>query len=284
MARKKRTVVTGFAESDKKPEKKGKRNKKKVVDERWSKKSETGRVIKDKFIEEREIKTQTVHPKNPNQKLYLDSLRKNRITIAIGSSGSGKTYVACAYAANALVKGDIDRIVLIRPYEHTSRSIGLRPGSADEKLLPIMQSMLEPLEQVLGTANYQYHMEHGNIKMEALEDIRGRSYRNTMLIIDEASNCDVHTMKTLVTRLGNESSLVICGDSAAWQKDIKTKSGLTWFVDTIKTLRKSVPEYLDNEDANELYNNIGIITFTKDDVVRSGITKLFVKVFDEVLV
>ena len=88
-------------------------------------------------------------------------------------------------------------------------------------------------------------------------------------------------MKTLVSRIGEGSQLVICGDQASWQQDIKGDSGLTWLMDTVHEVRKDDPDWLNEEDKNNLYNEIGFVKFTKDDVVRSGISSLFVKIFDE---
>ena len=111
--------------------------------------------------------------------------------------------------------------------------------------------------------------------------VRGRSFYKSIIVVDEASNCDAKTMKTLVSRIGEGSQLVICGDQASWQQDIKGESGLTWLVDTIHEVRKDNPDWLNAEDKHHLYNEIGFVKFTKDDVVRSGISSLFVKIFDE---
>ena len=88
-------------------------------------------------------------------------------------------------------------------------------------------------------------------------------------------------MQTLLTRVGKNGQIIFCGDTAPWQKDIKGESGLDWAINLIKKKRRDHPEYLDQEDFDNLHNNIGIVEFTRDDVVRSGITKLFVKMFDE---
>ena len=141
--------------------------------------------------------------------------------------------------------------------------------------------MFEPLRNVFGPKHFEYLLEKGDIVPEAIEACRGRSYYKTIVILDEASNCDVKTMKTLVSRLGEGSKLIICGDQASWQQDIKGESGLTWLVDTVHQVRKDNPEWLNAEDKHHLYNEIGFVKFTKDDVVRSGISSLFVKIFDE---
>lgn len=148
-------------------------------------------------------------------------------------------------------------------------------------MLPIMQSMIDPIRQVLGDSEFDYSLEHGKIKLESLEDCRGRSYKNSVVIVDGASNTDVKAMQTLVTRIDEGSQMIFCGDSAPWQKDIKGESGLTWITSVINRAKKDIPWFLDSDDQDELYNNIGIVNFTREDVVRSGLAKLFVKIFDE---
>jgi phosphate starvation-inducible PhoH-like protein len=237
---------------------------------------------KEKFEEEHKSKLFDLKPKTPAQVQYLQNLKSKQLNFAVGASGSGKTFVACVYAVNKFLEGEFERIVLIRPYEFVGRTIGMRPGSSDEKLMPVMQSMLDPIKQVLGAGQFEYALEHGQIIMESLEDCRGRSYKNTIIIVDEASNTDVKAIQTLVTRIDEGSQMIVCGDTASWQQDIKGESGLKFILDLIKKLRKESPEYLDGEDYENLTNNIGIVTFTRDDVVRSGLAKLFVKAFDEI--
>jgi phosphate starvation-inducible PhoH-like protein len=238
--------------------------------------------VRQKFVEEKTAKVFPLVAKSANQVKYIDMLKTKQLCYAVGASGSGKTYVACIHAVNKFLRGEVERIVLIRPYEQVGRSIGLRPGSGVEKLLPIMQSMLDPIKQVLGAGQFQYALENGQIILEALEDCRGRSYKNSVIIVDEASNTDTKAMQTLVTRVDHGSQMIVCGDTKAWQQDIKGDSGLTFILNLIHSLRKSMPEYLDAEDYAELTNNIGIVYFDRDDVVRSGLAKLFVKAFDEI--
>ncbi len=258
-------------------------NKAEVRERRNVKKRMRGKQdTPEKFQELKERKIKPLQAMNDNQALYMHCLAEKTITICSGSSGSGKSYVACYDSAVALLKGDIDKIILIRPYEQVGKSIGLRPGSNEEKLLPLMQSMLQPLEEVLGTGEFEYCLKSGKIVMEALEDVRGRSYKNSRVIVDECQSTDVQTIKTLVTRIGEGSSLVLCGDDVPWQQDSRGLSGLTWLINTVNKLREYEVDYLDEYDEWELHNSIGMVHFTKDDVVRSGITRMFVKVFDEV--
>lgn len=236
---------------------------------------------KAKFEEEHVAKVFSLQPKTPAQVEYIKLLKSKQLLFAIGASGSGKTFCACVHAVNKLLLGEVERIVLIRPYEAVGKSIGLRPGSTEEKLFPLMQSMLDPMKQILGAGKFQYALEHGQIILEALEDCRGRSYKNSIIILDEGSNTDIKSMQTLVTRVDTGSQMIVCGDTAKWQQDIKGDSGLPFILELIKKLRVEQPDYLDSEDWGQLTDNIGIVKFTRDDVVRSGLAKLFVKAFDE---
>ncbi len=239
------------------------------------------RKIKEKFRDIKHSKVFNIQPLNHSQVRYLELLKTKQLVISLGASGAGKTWMACTHAVNEYLKGNVDGIVLIRPYEFVGRSVGLRPGSNFEKLLPIMQSMIDPIKQVLGEAEFDYAVQHGKIVLESLEDCRGRSYKKKFVIVDEASNTDIKAMQTLVTRIDEGSRMVFCGDSAEWQKDIRGESGLVWIDKLITRLKRDKPWYLDQEDNDELYNNIGVVTFGREDVVRSGLAKLFVKVFDE---
>ncbi len=236
-------------------------------------------AIKEKFAEQRLASVVVITPKTENQLKALDLMKKRQVVILRGSSGSGKSYLACTHAANRYLKGEVERIVLIRPYEAVGRSIGLRPGSGEDKLRPLMQSMLQSLERVFGKAQLEAKIAAGNVVMEALEDVRGRSYRNSVVILDEGQNADKNAMKALLTRLEESSQLVICGDGR--QKDTKSESGIDWAVNIIEKARKEKPAYLNEQDLHHAYNNFGCVTFTNEDIVRSGFTALMVKIFDE---
>lgn len=238
--------------------------------------------IKPKFVEERAAKIYPLEAKTPNQKKYIDLLKSKTVVCASGSSGVGKTFVAAVYAANEFLKGNFNQIVLLRPVEPVSgKTLGYRPGTVGEKLFEAYQSMYEPLRIVFGPQHFDYLIDKGDITPLAIEMVRGRSFYKSIIIVDEASNCDIKTIKTLVSRIGEGSQLVICGDQASWQQDIKGDSGLVWLMDTIHKVRKDNPDWLNEEDKHHLYNEIGFVNFTKEDVVRSGISSLFVKIFDE---
>ncbi len=235
-------------------------------------------VVSEKFAEIRAQKVFDLIPKTENQSKAIKILKEKKVTVLRGSSGSGKSYLACIHAANEYLKGNVKKIVLIRPYEMVARTIGLRPGSAEDKLRPLMQSMLQYLELVFGKAELEAKIASGTVVLEALEDCRGRSYENSWIICDEAQNIDSHGMKALVTRLNENSKICFCGDGK--QKDTKADSGIDSLCNIINKVRKESPAYLNEKDMWEANNNFGVVTFTHDDVVRSGFTALMVKVID----
>lgn len=235
-------------------------------------------IVKEKFQQVRAAKIVDIQPKTAAQGLALKAVKQCQVVVLHGSSGTGKTHIACTFAANEYLRGSFDRIVLVRPYEHVGKTIGLRPGTGEEKMKPLMQSMLQMLSKVFGGAELEAKISAGNVVMEAVEDVRGRSYERSIVIVDEAQNLTPHAMKALLTRINEDSQLILCGDGK--QKDTKDVSGINWIIDTMKNIRKNRPDYLTDDDMDIAYNNFASVEFTADDIVRGGFTKLMVKVFD----
>jgi len=163
-----------------------------------------------------------LHPKNENQKVFLDNLKYDSIAVAEGSAGTGKTLLSCWHAAKKLHYGDVKKVVLIRAYQPLAgRSIGLLPGTVQEKLQPFYQQMLDYFEDYLGKATTQIHLTQGTIEICSLETIRGRSWSDAIIIVDEAQNLFVPEVQALVTRLGEGSQMILCGDDSGIQTDVK---------------------------------------------------------------
>lgn len=236
------------------------------------------REIKPKFQEEHKRQVYNLVPKTENQATAIQYLKFKQMVVLFGSAGTGKTFLASIHAANRYLMGEIDKIVIIRPYEHVGRSIGLRPGTGNEKILPLVRTLVDDLILVLGESNVAYMIEHGKIVLEALEDVRGRSYSKSCVIVDESQNCDEKTMKALLTRLEEDSQLIFCGDGD--QKDIKESSGLKWMIDIIDRVRMERPYLMTAEDINQAFTNIGMVSFTYNDIVRSGLTAFWVKAME----
>lgn len=228
-------------------------------------KVQTQRVQKEKF--ERTV-FPSVLPRNENQKKLLEAIKYNTVVVAHGSAGTGKTLISCYHAAKKLHYNDIRKIVLIRAYQPLAgRSIGFLPGTLDEKLLPYYQQMIDYLEDCLGKGSMEIALKNKVVEICSLETIRGRSWDNCIVIVDEAQNLFVPEVQALMTRIGENCQMIICGDSSGIQTDVKKgMDGLTY-------LNKIVSKYNISDCA--------FVEFNRDDIVRSGMTKEFVIAFEE---
>jgi phosphate starvation-inducible PhoH-like protein len=195
-------------------------------------------------------------PQNFAQAQYLESIQKNPITFGIGSAGTGKTYIATAYAAEQLYYKRIDKIILTRPaVEAAGESLGFLPGELIEgKLLPYMIPYLETLNDLLGKSFVEYNLKVGNIEPVPLAYMRGRSFKNCLIIADEMQSATSMQMKLLLTRIGVDTKIVINGDTA--QRDTTSTTGL----EDASVRLSHLPE-------------VEVVRFFDNDCVRSGICK-----------
>lgn len=225
-----------------------------------SQKTQEQRVIKEKFSR---VHFPALLPKNDKQSELLEALKYDTVVVAQGSAGTGKTLLSCWHAAKKLHYGDVKKVVLIRAYQPLAgRSIGFLPGTADEKLIPYYQQMLDYFEDYLGKATTEIHIKNKTIEICSLETIRGRSWDNTIIIVDESQSLFVPEVQALVTRVGEGTQMIFCGDNSGIQTDVRTgMDGLTY-------LHKLVTKHK--------IDDVSFITFTCDDIVRSGIVKDFV--------
>lgn len=200
-------------------------------------------------------------PKNNNQKLYIEALREGDQVVVFGPAGTGKTYVVATYAASEYNLKNINKIVITRPHVAVGKDIGYLPGTLEEKCAPWALPVIDVLEKHLGKGVVETGLKNGNIETVPLALIRGRSFDNTLMIVDEAQNLSVEELKALVTRVGQGSKLVINGD--VQQSDLKQGDGLTKIVHLVKKYQLPIP----------------VIEFTVDDIIRSDITAMWVKTF-----
>jgi phosphate starvation-inducible PhoH-like protein len=221
------------------------------------------RVQKEKFAR---VVFPVVVPKNESQKKYAEALRVNTLVVAQGSAGTGKTYQVTYHAAKKLHYGDIKKIVLIRAYQPLAgRTTGFLPGDIQMKLLPFYQQMIDYLEDCLGKASVEIALKSGTIEICSLETIRGRSWSDAIVIVDEAQNLYPAEIQALVTRIGENCQMVLCGDNAQNDQKAGQMTGL---------------QYLEKVAGKYRIDDSAFITFTRDDVVRSGMVKDFVLAFD----
>jgi len=199
-------------------------------------------------------------PKNELQAEFIKALKTKPLVMGIGPAGTGKTYVAGMIAAQMLLKGEIDKIILTRPNVATGKTLGHFPGSVSEKLAPWLAPILNVLKYGLGTGDYEYRLEK-TILVQPLETIRGQSFDDAFVIVDESQNLTIEEIKALTTRIGDNTVMALIGDST--QADVRNGTELTRFVEMCHKSDIDVP----------------VITFGIDQIVRSDICADLVKMF-----
>ena len=180
----------------------------------------------------------------------------------LGPAGAGKTWIAATYAADLYRTGRIDKIILTRPNVPCGRSLGFFPGSMQEKFAPWATPIIDAIKERIGDAPFDIALKHGDIEMVPFEVMRGRSWKNAFVLLDEAQNTSITEIKTFLTRLGEDCVSVINGDVS--QSDIQQASGLNRMIELIRQHDLPVP----------------VIEFGIDDIVRSGICAMWVRAFE----
>lgn len=210
-------------------------------------------------------KDRVIKPKNKAQQNLLNSFKAKVVTVAVGSAGTGKSFLAATSAAQALMDKDVRKVIITRPNVPISTSLGFFPGTLEEKMAPWAIPIMSNIQDYLGKGVVESQVRNGNIEIVPFETIRGRSFDNTFVILDEAQNTTLEEMKAFVTRLGENTTCVITGDLT--QSDIGKKNGLEHL---LKLVGKD----------KALQRYVGVIEFTSSDIVRSGICQLFVEAFE----
>ena len=196
-------------------------------------------------------KVKTLEAKTENQKEYIRSIIENDVVFCSGPSGSGKSYIAAGIASDHLHRGEIDQVLISRPLVCTGKEIGSLPGDLLEKIAPYLLPMQENFRHFLGRAYYGMYYNEGRIKYQPLEVMRGSTFHNTYMILDEAQNCTFEQIKMFITRMGQGSKVLINGDTK--QCDL-SKSGLWDCIEKLKNVE-----------------GVGISTLTTQDIQRNGI-------------
>lgn len=211
----------------------------------------------------------TIKPKNKKQGKYLNMLKHSEITLAIGSSGTGKTYLPSVLAADMLDdnRNGIEKIIICRPNEGPGKTIGFLKGGLEEKMMPWAAPILDAIAErwgggQVGKMKVEDAVKRGVIELLPLEHARGKTFNNAFVIVDEIQNTDWESLKNLTLRPGMDCKLVMCGDIE--QKDIKGSSGLSTLID------------LSN---NYEYTPWNIIEFGIDDCVRNKTVKFTLQLY-----
>lgn len=205
-----------------------------------------------------------ITPRTPNQKRYVDAIRKADIVFGVGPAGTGKTYLAVAMAVAALQRGDVRRILLTRPAVEAGEKLGFLPGDLAEKVNPYLRPLYDALHDMFDTAKCDRLIEQGSIEVAPLAFMRGRTLNRCFVILDEAQNTTRQQMKMFLTRLGPSSKAVVTGDMTQIDLPSGRGSGL--------------------HDARRILGRIESIPFVEFDavdVVRHPLVKQIIEAYDE---
>ncbi len=194
-----------------------------------------------------------IKPLNYIQGEYLDAIENAEIIFGIGSAGTGKTYIAASYAAGELFHKRVDKIILTRPNVETGRGMGFLPGELDEKYAPYLQPFDQVFTKALGKGFYEYSLKAKDIDPKPLGFMRGASFENCIILVDEAQNLTKTEFKMLLSRIGKNCKVILSGDPK--QTDI-SDSGL---LDATKRLAG--------------IKGVEIVNFRDEDIVRSQMCK-----------
>ena len=208
-----------------------------------------------------EAKTSGLVPRTEKQREFLAALKSSRQVFVLGPAGTGKTYVTATYAADLYVTKQIDKIVITRPHVAVGKELGFLKGDLTEKTMPWALPVLDVLEKHLGKGAVETGIKNNNIEMAPLALMRGRSFDDAFIIVDETQNITTHELKMLLTRVGENTTIVLNGD--VQQSDLKEADGLSKVIHLAKKYLLPVP----------------IIEFGVEDIVRSDITAMWVKTF-----
>ncbi len=198
------------------------------------------------------------------QKKYVDAIKDNTIIIGIGPAGTGKTYLAVAMAVKAFREHKVRKIILTRPAVEAGEKLGFLPGDLQDKVDPYLRPLYDALYDLFGAESFARYMEKGIIEVAPLAYMRGRTLDEAFIILDEAQNTTSEQIKMFLTRLGNESKIVITGDITQIDLPDKKKSGL---VEAVKVLRG--------------IDDIFIHKFSEKDVVRHRLVQDIIKAYEK---
>ena len=204
-----------------------------------------------------------ITPRSPVQGAYVRAMQTHDLVFGLGPAGTGKTYLAVAMAVSMMLKGRIDRLVLSRPAVEAGERLGFLPGDLKEKVDPYLRPLYDALYDMLPGDQVMNRLQSGEIEVAPLAFMRGRTLSNCFVILDEAQNTTSVQMKMFLTRLGENSRMVVTGDLTQVDLPEGTRSGLSDAVDTLAGL-----------------DGIAVLRFTEADVVRHPLVARMVKAYE----
>ena len=212
------------------------------------------------FQPQRNYNFKEIQPLNGIQADYLDAIENSEVIFGIGSAGTGKTFIAANYAARELYYKRISKVILTRPNVETGRGLGFLPGTLEEKYAPYLLPFDAIFNRALGKGFYEYCLKSKDIEPTPLGFLRGSTFEDCIVLIDEAQNCTREEMKMLLSRIGKNCKMIFSGDSE--QSDIGNDSGLMDAVDRLEGIA-----------------GIEVVEFLDEDIVRSKMCKAIIMAY-----
>jgi len=204
-----------------------------------------------------------IKPRSKKQLEYFNLVKKKQMVFCCGPAGTGKTYLAVAYAVSMLKSGEIEKIILTRPAVEAGERLGFLPGDIKEKIDPYLRPIYDALNDMLSFSEVIKKIESGFIEIAPLAFMRGRTLSNAFIILDESQNTTAVQMKMFLTRLGENSKMIITGDLSQVDLPSGTKSGLRESINILKNVEE-----------------IGFLEFSDNDVVRNPLVSKIVKQYE----
>jgi len=205
-----------------------------------------------------------IKPKTLQQKVYVDAIRSCDIVFSIGPAGTGKTYLACACALQALKEERVERIILTRPVVEAGEKLGFLPGDLYEKINPYLHPLYDAFYSMIGPEKFQRYRKEEIIEIIPLAYMRGRTLDDAFIVLDEAQNTTPDQMKMLLTRLGFNAQAVVTGDITQVDLEDKKSSGLVQVQGILRKIK-----------------GIKFIYFTEADVIRHRLVKKIITAYEE---
>ena len=202
-------------------------------------------------------------PKTNAQARYLETLARCELSFGVGPAGTGKTFLAAAYGASLLRRGQVDRLVITRPAVEAGEKLGFLPGDLNEKVDPYLAPIWEALNDILGAEDVQRRRDKGEIEAAPIAFMRGRTLSHAFVIVDEAQNTSRLQMKMVLTRLGEGARMVVTGDPSQIDLLNPRDSGLAHALRILRDVK-----------------GVGVLEFEAQDVVRHAMVERIVRAYD----
>jgi phosphate starvation-inducible PhoH-like protein len=205
----------------------------------------------------------SIRAKTHVQQTYVDAIERNIVTIARGPAGTGKTYLATAMAIKALKEKRVSRVILSRPVVEAGESLGYLPGDVKEKVDPHFKPLYDSIQEFIGTGKFEQFLRQGIIEITPLAYMRGRTFNESFVVLDEAQNTTLGQMRMTLTRLGYGSKMVVTGDHTQIDLPDAKSSSLLYLKDILDTVK-----------------SVSFIDLSDKDVIRHEIVARIINAFD----